>query len=158
MPRPQRREGRSNTSDPSAGDQTVPRRIRGIVAIYFANVFIAARVAHERRHALDQLRAIFRDDPSVRFEQLIHVLPTADAVIVGRRGPRQAVGHENVAELLGDRGFRGAMRKGVRRQENFADIFAAAAFKDSLRQHARRKAALDELAIGDDTRLVTRDW
>ena len=140
-----------NTGEPSAGDQTVARGVGGIVAVGLANVFHARGIAHQQRQALDQLRAILCDDPAIRFQQLVHQLPATDAVVVGRGGARQAVHGEHVAELLGDRRFRGAMRESIRREENFADLLAAGAFGNGLRQHARREAVLHEFAISNNT-------
>jgi len=47
---------------------------------------------------------------------------------IGGRRPRQAIRDQHVAELLGDRCFRSAVREGVWRKKNFADALAAAAF------------------------------
>jgi hypothetical protein len=69
-----------NTGEASAGDQTITRGIRGIVAFHFADVFDAALIADELRQTLDELRAIFGDEPGIRLEQLIHVLPAANAI------------------------------------------------------------------------------
>jgi hypothetical protein len=138
LPRPGRREGRRNTGDSSAGDQTIARGIGGIIAVHFANVFDAAHVSDQGRHARNQLLAVFRDDPRVRLQHLVHELPAADAVIVGERGPRQAVQCQHIAELFRYGSFGGAMRKRIRRKKHVADVFAAAALSNSLRQHPRR--------------------
>ena len=42
------------------------------------------------------------------------------------------------------------MGERVRRQNHVGDALAAAAFRDGLRQHARRQPVLHEFAIGDD--------
>ncbi len=104
LPRPGRHKGRPNTGDPSAGDQSITRGIGGVVAVHFANIFLAAIVADQLGNAFDQLRARFRDEPAVRFQELVHQLPAADAVVIGRRRPRQAIRDQHVAELLGDKG------------------------------------------------------
>ncbi len=142
---------RRNAGESSAGNQSVASGVGRVIAVRFANVFDAIFVAHEDRQAVDQLRAIVSDEPRVGLEQLVHELPAADAVVVGCGRPRQAVHGEHFAELLGDRRFRCAMRERVGRKKYFADAFAAAAFGDGLRQHARREARLHELAIGDDS-------
>ena len=102
--RPGRAEPSPNTGEPSAGDQSVARGVGGIVAFHFANIFDAMIVAHQQRQAFDQLRAILGDDPGIGLEHLIHQLPAADAVVIGRRRPRQAIRDQHVAELLGDKG------------------------------------------------------
>src|SRR5260370_29550347 len=88
LPRPGRRKGRPNTGEPSAGDQSITRGVGGVVAVHLANVFDATRVAHQQRHAFDQLRAIVGDDPGIGFEHLVHQLPAAYAVVIGRSRPR----------------------------------------------------------------------
>src|SRR6266852_9971693 len=130
---PKRVGAAPNTGESSAGDQTVARGVGGIVAIDFANVFDATIVAHELRQAIDELRAIFGDQPGIGFQQLIHQLPAADAIVVGGRGPRQAARGEHFAELLGDGCLRSAMRESVRREKHVADALASAAFGDALR-------------------------
>src|ERR1700761_587683 len=53
MGRPQGRPGRGkpcpNTGESSAGDQSIARRIRGIIAFHFANIFHAAVIANQQR-------------------------------------------------------------------------------------------------------------
>ena len=44
------------------------------------------------------------------------------------------------------------MREGVRREKYITDALAAAALGNGLREHARRKAVLHELAVGYDAR------
>src|SRR5256885_7341821 len=74
-----------NTGEAYAGDQTITRGIRGIVAIDLANIFAAVPIADELRQTVDQLGAIFRNEPSVRLQQLIHELPAADSIVIGGR-------------------------------------------------------------------------
>src|SRR2546423_12792633 len=69
-----------NTGEAYAGDQTITRGIRGIVAIHFANIFAAVPIAYELRQAVDQHGAIFRNEPRVPPQQLIHKLPAADSI------------------------------------------------------------------------------
>src|SRR3989475_13123620 len=86
LPRPGRHKDRPNTGEPSAGDQSIPSGIGGIIALDLANIFVTAIVAHELRNAFDELRAILSDDPGVRFHHLVHQLPAADAVVISRSG------------------------------------------------------------------------
>ena len=46
------------------------------------------------------------------------------------------------------------MRERIRRKKHFGDALAAAAFRDGLGQHARRKAVLHEFAVGHDARCI----
>src|SRR2546427_3753741 len=75
-----------NTGKPRARHEAVAGGVGGVVAVHFADVFDVALIADEQRQALDQLRAVFGDDPGVVFEQLIHPLPAPDAVVIGGRG------------------------------------------------------------------------
>src|SRR5438045_8467113 len=109
-----------NTGEAYAGDQTITRGIRGIVAINLANIFAAVPIADELRQAVDQLGAICRNEPSVRLQQPVHELPAADSIIIGGRWMRQAIGDEHVAELLRHGCFGGAVPQSSRRQEHFA--------------------------------------
>ena len=63
-----------------------------ILAAFVAGAaLLGAFVAYELRNAFDQLGAIFGDDPGVRFHHLVHQLPSADAVVISRSGPRQTI-------------------------------------------------------------------
>ena len=53
LPRPGRHKGRPNTSEPSAGDQSIARGVGGIIAVDFANIFEAALIAHQLRNTFD---------------------------------------------------------------------------------------------------------
>src|SRR5579859_682191 len=144
------------TGQPRSRNQSISRRVRRVVAVHFANVFNAPVVAHQQRNAFDQLRAIFRDRPRVVFQQLIHPLPAAHAIVVRRRRPRQTVRHQHIAQLLRDRRFRRAMRKRIRRKKYLSNLFPPASFHNRLRQHPRRKPVLQKFPVRYDASAARR--
>src|SRR5579885_1626998 len=117
---------RGQAREARAGDEAVARGVGGIVAIHFANIFDAALVADQLRQAFDEPGAIFRDEPGIAFEQLIHQLPAADAVVVRSARARQSAKRQDFAELFGDGRFRSAMRESIRREKHLGDALAAA--------------------------------
>ncbi len=145
---------RAEIGQARTANEAVARGVGGIVAVHLADVFHAALIANKLRQTLDEPRAILGDQPGIGFQQLIHQLPAADAVVVRGAGPWQAAEGEDLAELLRDGRFRRAMRERVRREKHFAEALAAAAFENGLGQHPRRETGLDKFAVRDEARGV----
>jgi len=91
-------------------------RVRRVVAVHLADIRNAFFIANQKRHALDQLRGIFRNHSRVVFQQPIHPLPAAHAIVIGRRWPRQSIRHEHVSKLFRNRSLRRAMSERIRRK------------------------------------------
>lgn len=63
-------------------------------------------VAHQQRQAVDELAAVFGDEPGIRCQQLVQELPAPNAIVVRGGGPRQSIDRQDLAQLLGDGGSR----------------------------------------------------
>src|SRR6185437_5828791 len=96
--------------------QSVPRRVRRVVAVHLLHIFNSIRIANQVRQRSYQLCAAIRDHPLGRVQHLVHQHPSADAIVICRHRPRQPRASKHVAHLFCDRRLVCPPRKRIRRK------------------------------------------